>query len=239
MAQGEAGMTDETIFAEWREAMVIEQIERRGIRDPRVLEAFRRIPRHEFVPPALRSRAYDDGPLPIGKGQTISQPFIVALMTSLLQLKGDEKVLEVGTGSGYQAAILSLLAKWVYTIERYDVLARRAEATFKRLGLKNITVICGDGTLGYPEVAPYQGIIVTAAAAAPPPPLLEQLDEGGRLVIPIGDYLGQILQVWTKSGGRVDYEDILPVSFVPLRGRYGWSPQAWERYEENDFEADE
>jgi protein-L-isoaspartate(D-aspartate) O-methyltransferase len=225
-------------FAEMREAMVVEQIMRRGLRDPRLLEAFRRIPRHEFVPPALRSRAYDDGPLPIGKGQTISQPFIVALMTSLLNLKGDETVLEVGTGSGYQAAILSLLARWVYTIERHEVLAERARATFHRLGLKNITVICGDGTLGYPEAAPYQGIIVTAAAASPPPPLLEQLDEGGRLVIPVGDYTGQILQVWTKEGGRLDYEDILPVSFVPLRGRYGWSPRDWERFEEEDGESE-
>jgi protein-L-isoaspartate(D-aspartate) O-methyltransferase len=212
--------------------MVADQIERRGLRDPRLLQAFLEVPRHHFVPLTMQSRAYDDGPLPIGKGQTISQPYIVALMTSLLQLKGDEVVLEVGTGSGYQAAILAQLVRWVHSIERHRVLAERARALLGELDYHNVSVHIGDGSLGWVEAAPYAAIIVTAAATAPPPPLLEQLAEGGRLVIPVGGYGSQILQVWEKTNGCVQHENITPVNFVPLRGAHGWNSAEWSDNED-------
>lgn len=202
--------------------MVHEQIERRGLRDARLLDAFRQTPRHEFVPQGLRSRAYNDGPLPIGDGQTISQPYIVALMTSLLMLTGSENVLEIGTGSGYQAAILARMAATVHTVERIPALAEQAARNLLPLGLANITFHSGDGTLGWPETAPYDAIVVTAAAPDPPDPLIAQLAESGRLVIPIGGRYGQDLQVWTKTNHRMDFESILPVAFVPLRGKHGW-----------------
>lgn len=208
--------------------MVSDQIARRGLRDPRLLAAFRQVPRHLFLPIHLRSHAYEDRPLPIGKGQTISQPYIVALMTSLLALTGSENVLEIGTGSGYQAAILSRLARTVHTVERYPELADAARARLVRLEYYNVQVHCADGSLGWPADAPYLAILVTAAAAAAPHPLLEQLPEGGRLVIPVGASHGQSLQLWTRDSGRLDYQDMLPVSFVPLRGRYGWSETDWE-----------
>ncbi|KPL77638.1 protein-L-isoaspartate(D-aspartate) O-methyltransferase [Bellilinea caldifistulae] len=228
-------MNGETEYSKAREMMVREQIERRGLRSPRLLAAFRKVPRHLFVPPDLRERAYDDGPLPIGKGQTISQPYIVALMTSLLALEGNERVLEIGTGSGYQAAILGELAREVHTVERHAGLALRAAEVLSQLGYVNVHVHTGDGSLGWPESAPYDGIVVTAAAAAPPPPLLDQLAEGGRLVLPVGHRLEQVLQVWHKQGGQLTYENIIPVSFVPLRGQYGWSESEWERYEADDW----
>ncbi len=218
-------MDDE--FVQERELMVREQITGRGLKAPRLLEAFRKVPRHLFVPQQLWERAYDDGPLPIGNDQTISQPYIVALMTSLLGLQGDENLLEIGTGSGYQAAILGELARQVHTVERHTELAERAAAHLASLGFQNVFVHEGDGTLGWPEAAPYDGILVTAAAPAPPPPLLEQLAEGGRMVIPVGGRMGQDLQVWTREHGRFEHEDMIPVSFVPLRGEYGWK-QEWQ-----------
>lgn len=224
--------TNPEAYTAEREKMVSGQIERRGLRDPRLLNAFRTVPRHEFVPEELRYRAYDDGPLPIGLGQTISQPYIVALMTSLLQLRGDETVLEIGTGSGYQAAILGQLAARVITIERHPQLAERARAVLQRLGYRNIEVHCADGTLGWPENAPYPAIIVTAAAAFLPQPLAAQLAPGGRLVVPVGDYTGQVLQVWTHEKGGLAHENVIPVSFVPLRGKYGWSQDDWSRFGE-------
>jgi len=174
-------------LAHLRAEMVEHQLRRRGIRDERVLAAFLKVPRHKFVRPQDLWVAYDDYPLPIGYGQTISQPYIVALMTELLALKGDERVLEVGTGSGYQAAILAELAKEVITIERIPELARRAQRVLTDLGYRNVTVLVGDGSLGAPDFAPFDAIIVTAAAPHPPKALLEQLKDGGRLVIPIGD----------------------------------------------------
>ncbi len=228
-------VTTEDLYTHERQAMVREQIERRGLRNARLLDALRKVPRHRFVPESLHSRAYDDGPLPIGKGQTISQPYIVALMTSLLALQGHERVLEVGTGSGYQAAILAELAAQVHSVERHAGLLQRAAQTLAELGCHNVHLHIGDGSLGWQAAAPYDGILVTAAAAAPPPPLLEQLAEGGRLVIPIGSRMDQVLQVWSKEGGKLDFESIIPVSFVPLRGKYGWSEQDWERYEADDW----
>lgn len=209
-------------FSTQRETMVHRQIQRRGIFTPRVLQAFSRIPRHRFVPREDWAYAYDDCPLPIGLGQTISQPYIVALMTDLLLLNGDETVLEVGTGSGYQAAILSLLARQVHTVERHPELAERARKVLEELGLHNVTVHCGDGSLGWPEAAPYQGIIVTAAAPDVPLPLLEQLADGGRLVLPVGSPGFQELQAWQREGDVWNYRSILSVAFVLLRGEYGW-----------------
>ena len=204
------------------EQMVIEQIAARGVRDPRVLEAMRRVPRHLFVPPDYREEAYGDFPLPIGQGQTISQPFIVAYMSALLNLKGNEKVLEIGTGSGYQAAVLAHLAREVHTVERLPHLALRASERLETLGLNNVAVHVGDGTLGWPENAPYDAIIVTAAAPKIPEPLLEQLAEGGRLVAPVGDRGFQHLERWTRHQGALQREVLEPVAFVPLLGEYGW-----------------
>jgi protein-L-isoaspartate(D-aspartate) O-methyltransferase len=218
-----------------RQQMVTRQIEARGIREQRLLEALQQIPRHVFVPKSLHYLAYTDGPLPIGDGQTISQPYIVALMTDLLKLKGDEVVLEIGTGSGYQAAILAKLAKHIYTIERNAQLANKARQTLDSLGLDNISVIVGDGSLGLPEHAPYQGIVVTAAAPEAPPPLLDQLDDGGRLVIPIGAEYGQYLHVYVRSGERYESRPITPVAFVPMRGKYGWSKSEWAESERGPF----
>ncbi len=214
-------------YTRLRTEMVAAQIARRGLRDPRLLAAFQQVQRHLFLPQPLRSHAYEDRPLPIGQNQTISQPYIVALMTSLLELKGEENVLEIGTGSGYQAAILSIMARTVHSVERYQELADAARARLVRLGYYNVQVHCADGSSGWPQAAPYQAIIATAAAAAVPQPLLEQLVEGGRLVLPIGGSQGQVLQLWTRESGRLDYQDILPVSFVPMRGEFGWSEDDW------------
>jgi len=207
--------------------MVAQQIEARGVRDARVLEAMRRVPRREFVPETIRENATEDHPLPIGFGQTISQPYIVGLMTELLVLKGDENVLEIGSGSGYQAAVLSLLAKSVHTLEFVPELALTAQKTLENLGYLNVKVHTGDGSLGLSAHAPYNGILVTAACPAPPPPLLEQLAEGGKLVIPAGDRWGQMLQCWERNGKHLSHEDILPVAFVPLRGKFGWKVAQW------------
>ena len=203
-----------------RHQMVEEQIVGRGLHDPRLLAAFESVPRHLFVPEEDRLLAYTDGPLPIGFDQTISQPYIVALMTSLLQLEGNERVLEVGTGSGYQAAILAYMAKEVHTIEFLPQLAERAKGLLS--DYPNVFCHIGDGTLGWQEAAPYDRIIVTAAAPKIPQALLDQLKDDGRLVIPVGRRGYQILELWTRQGDRFDRDDLIEVAFVPLRGKHGW-----------------
>jgi protein-L-isoaspartate(D-aspartate) O-methyltransferase len=218
-------MNEENAFAEARRRMVSEQLGSRDIRSPRVLEAMLQVPRHRFVPEDERDLAYADTPLPIGHRQTISQPYIVALMTQLLDLQGDERVLEIGTGSGYQAAILAVLAGQVYTIERIPELCQQARSVLADLGLGNVTIVEGDGTRGLPEHAPFQAIIVTAAAPGVPEPLKGQLAEGGQLVLPVGGRGGQMLERWRRSGGRFDREQIAPVAFVPLIGQHGWSSE--------------
>lgn len=201
------------------DTMVAEQIERRGVKDPRVLEAMRKVPRHEFVPEEERHEAYDDRPLPIGHGQTISQPYIVAFMTEALGLKGTEKVLEVGTGSGYQAAVLSLLAKEVFTVEIVEPLGKQAAEVLKRLGYKNVSVRVGDGYRGWREEAPFDAIIVTCAPDAVPEPLVHQLAEGGRMIIPVGpEGKAQQLVLLKKRHGKMHQQEILPVRFVPMTG---------------------
>lgn len=224
-------MNDLDEFDRLRQRMVTEQIMARGVRDRRVLDAMRAIPRHLFVAKEYQAVAYSDGPLPIGAGQTISQPYIVALMTEQLALRGDEVVLEVGTGSGYQAAILGYLAKQVHTIERYPELAERAMKVLAQLGISNVQVHVGDGSQGLPEFAPYQGILVSAAAPRVPQPLLDQLDDGGRLIIPVGGWFGQILERWQRHGERFECHEVLPVAFVPLRGKHGWQGDDWQREE--------
>lgn len=213
---------DELRYSLERERMVREQIENRGLKNFRLLEVLRKLPRHKFVQPGDEVYAYYDEPVPIGYRQTISQPYIVALMTSLAALEGDETVLEVGTGSGYQAALLGMLSKKVISLERIPELADHARKTLDELGITNVDVITTDGSFGYPFAAPYQAILVTAAAPSVPQPLLDQLAEGGRLIIPAGSKSLQQLQVWTRTGSRFDNEDILPVAFVPLLGEYGW-----------------
>ena len=215
-------MNDETDFKADRKYMVENQLLSRDIRDPIVLEAMRKVPRHRFVLPEYHHLAYSDGPLPIGRGQTISQPYIVALMSQLLELKGDETVLEIGTGSGYQAAVLGSLARDVYTIERHEELARQASQLMEELVLENVHIHIGDGSKGLPQYAPYQGIIVTAAAPNVPQALLDQLDEGGKLVIPVGSRGGQFLERWLRKGDDFQCENVIPVAFVPLVGKYGW-----------------
>ncbi|MDI9633194.1 MAG: protein-L-isoaspartate(D-aspartate) O-methyltransferase [Methanolinea sp.] len=205
-----------------REAMVAHQIAARGVRDARVLEAMRKVPRHLFVPREYESAAYADHPLPIGHGQTISQPYIVALMTELLSVSPGDRVLEVGSGSGYQAAVLATIGAEVYTVERIPEVARIAEENLRRAGIVNVKVIVADGTLGYPPAAPYDGIIVTAAAPSVPPPLLDQLSEGGRLVAPVGGRDVQELVRIEKKGGKTTRVSYGGVVFVPLVGEHGW-----------------
>jgi len=220
----------DTYWAE-RQRMVDEQIESRDVRDARVLEAMRTIPRHLFIPPEYHHLSYTDGPLPIGCGQTISQPYIVAYMTQLLQLSGEEKALEVGTGSGYQAAILGYLTHEVHTIERHADLAAQAAEIIELIEITNVHVHVGDGSLGLPEQAPFQAIIVTAAAPDVPKALLEQLSEGGRLVIPVGGQWGQYLERWQRKGPSFTHEVLAPVAFVPLRGKSGWKEDKWQSYD--------
>jgi protein-L-isoaspartate(D-aspartate) O-methyltransferase len=204
-------------FKAMREKMVETQIKARGVRDPRVLSALLKVERHRFVPEEYLNSAYSDQPLPIGEGQTISQPYIVALMTELLELKGDEKVLEIGTGSGYQAAILAEVAKEVYTIEIIESLASMAKKLLLELGYQNIKVKAGDGYLGWPEVAPFDAIIVTAAPDHIPKPLIEQLKEGGRMVVPVGTYTQELKKI-VKQSGKIETTDVIPVIFVPMTG---------------------
>lgn len=203
--------------------MVREQLIPRGITDERVLNAMKTVPRHEFVEEALEQQAYGDFPLPIGEGQTISQPYIVALMTQALELKGDEQVLEIGTGCGYQAAVLSMLCGKVYTVERIKLLHTKARKTFDNLHYFNIICKLDDGTIGWPEYAPYQAIIVTASGPEIPEPLLLQLDDPGILVIPVGsDKFSQELIVVKKEKGKIVKNVIERVRFVDLVGKYGW-----------------
>ncbi|HEY2944308.1 MAG TPA: protein-L-isoaspartate(D-aspartate) O-methyltransferase [Vicinamibacteria bacterium] len=200
-----------------RERMVREQIEERGIKDPLTLAALRKVPRHQFVPEASAREAYGDFPLPIGHGQTISQPYIVAFMTEALGLHGGESVLEIGTGSGYQSAVLAEIAGKVHTIEIVPELAEEARARLARLGYRKVEVRAGDGYLGWPEAAPFDAIIVTAAAPRIPEPLKRQLAEGGRLVIPVGDEYQELIVV-TRHGSGFDERRVLPVRFVPMTG---------------------
>jgi protein-L-isoaspartate(D-aspartate) O-methyltransferase len=196
--------------------MVSQQIESRGVRDPRVLNAMRKVERHLFVPPAQASQAYGDYPLPIGWGQTISQPYIVAFMTEALGIKQHSKVLEIGTGSGYQAAILAELCDSVFTIEIVEELAENAANLLKIMGYKNIQVKAGDGYQGWPEHAPYHAIIVTCSPTHVPVPLVEQLSEGGKMIIPVGVRNNQELVVLVKKGGKLIRREVLPVRFVPM-----------------------
>lgn len=213
-------------FAEARSVMVEEQLVARGIRDERVIDAFRTVPRHDFVPLEYMDEAYDDHPIPIGGGQTISQPYMVALMTQCLGLKGGERILEIGTGSGYQAAILSRIAKEVYSVERFVNLAREAQKKMDKLGYSNFRVKAGDGTLGWEENSPYDGIIVTAGAPAIPPSLLKQLKDGGRLVIPVGGQFSQVLTIAERHGADIKTAEAGGCVFVPLIGKEGWSERA-------------
>jgi protein-L-isoaspartate(D-aspartate) O-methyltransferase len=205
-----------------RAEMIEKQLRRRGIEDNCVLGAMLAVPRHEFVPEELRARAYEDAPLPIGSGQTISQPYIVAAMTAALHLRPTDRALEIGTGCGYQAAVLSLLAKEVFTIERRAELASAAAEGLERLGYLNVHVHCGDGTLGLPEFAPFDGILVAAAAPAVPQPLLAQLAEGGRMIIPVGDADNQELQLIEKRAGKLSTKAMEGCRFVPLVGYHAW-----------------
>ena len=200
-----------------RRAMVSTQLVERGISDARVLAAIEKVPRHEFVPTELRKDAYRDGPLPIGQGQTISQPYIVALMTEVLDIHPESRVLEIGTGSGYQAAVLAELASEVYTVEIIPSLAQKALKTLGHLGYRNVHGKLGDGFLGWPEAAPFDAVIVTCAPDRVPQPLVDQLREGGRLVIPVGDYGDtQQLYVLEKINGKIQERSIAPVRFVPM-----------------------
>jgi protein-L-isoaspartate(D-aspartate) O-methyltransferase len=210
-------------FAWARDRMVQEQIVARGIQDNRVIAALRKIPRHLFVDPGIVNRSYDDSALPIGEKQTLSQPFMAAQMTASLALAGDEKVLEIGTGSGYQTAVLAELCFNVFSVERVRVLSHKARKLLDRLGYHNIALHVGDGTIGWSEHAPYDAILVAAAAPAPPKPLLDQLATGGRLVIPVGDEQGQSLLRVVRTSHGFKKEELGECKFVKLLGKYGWS----------------
>ncbi len=214
---GEQASDSERALARSRFRMVADQMENRGITDQRVLAALRKVPRHEFVPPRWQASAYEDRPLPIGHGQTISQPYIVAAMTELAELSQGDRVLEIGTGSGYQAAVLAEISAQVYSIEIVEPLAEEAAQTLARLAYASVQVRHGDGYRGWPEAAPFDAIVVTAAAPVVPPALLEQLAVGGRLVIPVGDAY-QELEVHTRTPGGVELRRVFPVRFVPMTG---------------------
>ena len=210
-------------FRTLREKMVKEQIMRRGVRDERVLNAMVNVPRHLFIQDGIAPEtAYDDSALPVGEGQTISQPYIVGVMTELLKLNPDNKVLEIGTGSGYQTAILAELAKTVVTIERIDTLSRRAESILRKLGYKNIIFFVGDGSIGWKQYSPYQRILVTAASPGIPSSLFNQLDEGGRMVIPVGDKWYQRINIVDKVNGVMKIRESIDCVFVPLIGKEGF-----------------
>ena len=210
-------------FSIARRRMVEDQVMARGVKDPRVIDAMLRVPRHKFVEQALESQAYQDGPLPIGERQTISQPYMVAVMSEALALDGTEKVLEVGTGSGYQAAVLALLADRVFSLERIPALARRARKILDACGYSKVNIRLADGTLGWQEMAPFDAIIVTAGAPDVPRDYLDQLAVGGRLVIPVGDRLSQVLMRITRTAeDEFKEEQLLGCRFVPLVGNHGW-----------------
>jgi protein-L-isoaspartate(D-aspartate) O-methyltransferase len=216
-------MNEPIPFESERRAMIETQLRRRGVRDARVLDAMFHVPRHEFVVPGLVGRAYEDRPLPIGAAQTISQPYIVAVMTEAARVEPGDKILEVGAGSGYQAAILAYLGAKVYAIERNPTLAEATGRRLARLGYAGIEVICGDGTEGYAEAAPYQVIMVTAASPSKvPPALLDQLADGGSMVIPVGSRQQQELQLIFKHENELVTRVLDPCQFVPLIGKYGW-----------------
>jgi protein-L-isoaspartate(D-aspartate) O-methyltransferase len=219
MRSPDAGVDE---FAAARRAMVEDQVRRRGVASPRVLEAMLSVPRHEFVPAEFRADAYADKPLPIGEGQTISQPFMVGAMTAALELTGSERVLEIGTGSGYQAAVLSMLAQEVISIESHTSLALAAQERLERLGYANVHVHNGDGSLGFADSAPYDAILITAAAPEIPPLLASQLCDGARLVIPVGSQENQELLQARKAGDVLHTRVLFDCKFVPLLGRYGW-----------------
>jgi protein-L-isoaspartate(D-aspartate) O-methyltransferase len=207
-----------TEFAAQRQRMVQQQLMPRGVNDARVLAAMAKVPREDFVPPDSRAMSYEDGPLQIGSGQTISQPYIVAFMTEQLQPKSNDRILEIGTGSGYQAAVLAELVAEVYTIEIIEPLAKTAEATLQRLGYKNVHVKVGDGYKGWPENAPFDAITVTCAPDHVPQPLIDQLKEGGRMIIPVGGFGDQELYLLEKQNGQLQRRAVLPVRFVPMTG---------------------
>lgn len=202
--------------------MVEEQLIPRGITSQRVLEAFYKVEREKFVPESLRPSAYADYPLAIGQGQTISQPYIVALMSESLDLKGREKVLEIGTGSGYQSAILAELAGEVFSVERIEVLAKTAEQILASLGYAKVKIKLGDGSLGWPELAPFDRIIITAASLRIPLPLTEQLSDQGKMILPLGEVFSQVLTLVEKKSNKIESKDICGCVFVPLIGKYGW-----------------
>jgi protein-L-isoaspartate(D-aspartate) O-methyltransferase len=210
-------------FVAARRAMVDDQIRKRGVASQRVLDAILSVPRHEFVPEKFRADSYADKPLPIGEGQTISQPFMVGAMTEALELSGSERVLEIGTGSGYQSAVLSLLAREIISIESHTSLALTAQERLGRLGYANVHIHNGDGSLGFADAAPYDAILITAAAPEIPPVLAVQLREGGRLVIPVGGQQNQELLQVRKEDGALHSRVLFDCRFVPLLGRYGWS----------------
>jgi protein-L-isoaspartate(D-aspartate) O-methyltransferase len=202
-----------------RNRMVERHLAERGIKNPRVLEAFRTVPRHKFLPPKTRRQAYDDESIPIGNGQTITPPYDVALMTEALDPKPTDKVYEVGTGSGYQAAILSRLVKDVYSVEIHKELSERATAVLKEVGYTNVHTRAGDGYAGWPEAAPFDAVIVTCAPESIPPPLVEQLKEGGRMVIPLGDRFNQVVHLYQKKNGKLVDHQLRPTLFVPMTGK--------------------
>jgi protein-L-isoaspartate(D-aspartate) O-methyltransferase len=208
----------EDTYASRRQRMVENQLARRDVTDQNVLDAMRTVPRHHFVPEKYRPEAYYDGPLPIGEGQTISQPYIVAIMTQLLKIDSTSKVLEIGTGSGYQAAVLAEITDSVYTIEIIDKLAHRADTILDSLGYSNVHVRAGDGYLGWPEAAPFDAVIITAAAPRIPQPLIDQLKVGGRMVVPVGDYSQDLLLI-TKEKEGYTKKSVIPVRFVPMTGK--------------------
>jgi len=209
-------------FEKERLRMVEEQIAGRDVKDERVLATMRKVPRHEFLPEAIRGMAYQDSALPVGEAQTMSQPYMVGMMTELLELKGSERVLEIGTGSGYQAAILAELCDKVYTVERIKMLADRARLNLDRLGYRSVAIKVYDGTYGWKEMAPFDAILVTAGSPDIPAPLIEQLKEGGRMVIPVGERFGQTLLKIVKTPQGPVIERSIPCVFVPLIGNHGW-----------------
>lgn len=224
-------MERESYFRDSREGMVREQLQSRGIKNEKVLDAFRKVERHRFIDPDLLEEAYEDHPVSIGHGQTISQPYIVALMTEILELCPEDMVLEIGTGSGYQAAILAELCKWVYSVERIGSLAKKAELTLKALGYRNFSIKIDDGTLGWEEFAPFDKIIVTAAAPSVPQTFIDQLKILGKMTMPVGGSFSQSLQLIEKiSQDQIREEMICGCVFVPLIGKYSWKSDAREDF---------